>query len=208
MTMTTNARTTARWRPVLARVLILGGLLTVVAQPVGHGLGERTRLLVLVDAFEYRWGWWCAAAVLLGAGCRLVTERPLLRVWAARVFGAAALALLLFRLTLFGFFSGDWEVTRRLDAPDGVDRSVRVEEGLAVIDTIWRVSVIDGSGPGARHYPVAFFDGDSVDDALDQVVWDGPDALRFVLGEGEVVTVRLDPETGRPEREVERPEVP
>ncbi|MEU2508598.1 hypothetical protein ABZ621_28320 [Streptomyces sp. NPDC007863] len=205
---TTNMRTAIRRRPVAGAVLVLGGLLTAVAQPVGHLLGEKTRLMVLVDAFQYRWGWWCAAAVLLGAGCWLAIERFRLRVTAACLFGAAALALLLFRLTLFGFFTGDWEVTRRLNAPDGVDRSVRVEEGLAVIDTIWRVSVIDGSGPGARHYPVAFFNGDSADDGLAEVVWDGPDALRFVLGEGEVITVRLDPETGRPEREVERPESP
>ncbi|MFJ5709211.1 hypothetical protein [Streptomyces sp. NPDC093105] len=207
--MTTNTRTTMRRRPVAAVVLILGGLLTAVAQSVGHRLGEKTRLLLLVEAFEYRWGWWCTAAVLLGVGGWLVTDRFVLRVSAASVFGVVALALLLFRLTLFEFFSGGWEVTQRLSAPDGVDRSVRVETGSAMIDTIWRVSVIDGSGPGARHHPVAFFDGDDPSNALTEVTWAGPDALRFVVGDGEeVVTVRLDPETGRPEREVERPETP
>ncbi|MEU3606615.1 hypothetical protein AB0E83_14395 [Streptomyces sp. NPDC035033] len=205
MTRTTNTRTTMRRRPVAGAALILGGLLIAVVQGVGHRLGEKTRLLLLVDAFEYRWGWWCAAAVLLGVGGWLVTDRFALRVAAASLFGAVAFALLLFRLTLFDFFSGGWEVTQRLDAPDGVDRSVQVEEGLAVIDPLWRVTVLDGSGPGARHYPVAFFNGDSADHGLAEVAWDGPDALRFVLGEGEVITVRLDPETGRPEREIERP---
>ncbi|MET9956886.1 hypothetical protein ABZ135_35795, partial [Streptomyces sp. NPDC006339] len=89
--------------------------------------------------------------------------------------------------------------------PHHAQRHLVVERGSAMIDPLWRISVVDGPPLTAHHWPAGFFNGDDPADELVDVAWSGPDTLSFTTGDGAVTTVRLDRDTGRPEREVSRP---
>lgn len=204
MTMTTNTRT-SRGARRLGRLLLAAGLLAVVAHPLGSRAADSTRLLVLVSAFEYRWPWALLASLLLGTGAWLAVRRNAIRVTAAFLCGVAAAGVLGFRLLLFPMLSGDWEETDRRAAPHHAQRHLVVERGSAMIDPLWRISVVDGPPLTAHHWPAGFFNGDDPADELVDVAWSGPDTLSFTTGDGAVTTVRLDRDTGRPEREVSRP---
>jgi hypothetical protein len=55
------------------------------------------------------------------------------------------------------------------------------------------VPVVDGSGLTARHRTAVTLNGDAADGVLAEVAWSRPDTLLLTTGEGEVTTVRLDP---------------
>ncbi|KOG15853.1 hypothetical protein ADK34_26845 [Streptomyces viridochromogenes] len=186
-------------------MVLAGGVAAGVACLVGPWLAESTRLLVLATAFEYRWPSFAVAVVLLGAAVRLLTDRAAIRRLAFALCGVALIGTGWFRMVVFPMIGGDWEETARTAAPRGADRYLVVEEGAAMIDPLWRVTVVDGSGIAARRWPVASLNGDSAEGALSNVAWAGPDALVLTTGDGEVTTVRLDPRTGEPERELSVP---
>ncbi|MGA5195430.1 hypothetical protein [Streptomyces exfoliatus] len=205
MTITVDIRTDRPRRRVLGRVLLAGGVTAGVACAVMPEVAESTRLLLLVTAFEYRWPGFLVAVVLLGAAVPLLTERATVRRRVLAVGAAAVIGTAWFLMVVFPMLSGGWEETGRKAAPEGADRYLVVEEGAAVIDPLWRVSVVDGSGLGAHHWPAGFFNGDAADHALMDVSWAGPGALRFTTADGTVTTVRLDPRTGKPERQLSVP---
>ncbi|WP_030557019.1 hypothetical protein [Streptomyces exfoliatus] len=204
MTITADIRTDRPRHRTLGRVLLAGGVATGVACLVGPRLAESTGLLVLTGAFEYRWPSFLVAVGLFGAAARLLA-RGAVRRRVLAVCAVAAVAVVWFRMVLFPMLSADWEETGRTAAPDGADRYVVVEEGSAMIDPLWRVSVVDGAGLTARHWNVGTFNGDAADGVLAKVAWSGPDTLVVTSGEGEVTTVRLDPSTGKPERKLSVP---
>ncbi|MER8235811.1 hypothetical protein [Streptomyces sp. NPDC094049] len=186
------------------RVLLAGGVVTGVGCLVGPRLAESTGLLVLTGVFEYRWPSFLVAVALFGTAARLLA-RGAVRRWVLAVCVVAAVAAVSFRVVLFPMLSAGWEETGRTAAPDGVDRYVVVEEGSAMIDPLWRVSVVDGSGLSALHWTVGTFNGDAADGVLAEVAWSGPDGLVLTTGEGKVTTVRLDPSSGKPERKLSVP---
>ncbi|MFF8807286.1 hypothetical protein [Streptomyces omiyaensis] len=192
----TNTRTTAR--PVLGRVLVAAGLLAPVLQVLGSWAAESTRLVVLLGAFGAAWPYWFALCALCAAGVRRLDVRRGVRETVTVLCAAGAVLLLFFRLVLFDVFSGGWEETQRIAAPGGGDRSVRIEQGSAMIDPLWRVSVVDGSGLTARSHLVASYDGNT---GFHAVAWDGPDRL-LVTDDGGTTTITLDPADGEPHRTI------
>ncbi|MFJ6450777.1 hypothetical protein ACIQNV_29675 [Streptomyces hydrogenans] len=198
MTTMTNARATVR-RPVPGAVLIAAGLLAPVVHAVGHQVAGATRLLVLLTVFGQAWPYWFAMTLLCGAGVRLVGARRSVWVPLVSVCAAAAVLLLLGRLAFGGLLSPDWRESRRVAAPGGAERYVTVETGRAVIDPLWRVTVVSGSGLTARGHVVATYGERS---GFLAVAWDGPDTL-LVTGTDGVVPIRLDSRTGKPDRTVD-----
>ncbi|WP_055600083.1 hypothetical protein [Streptomyces aureus] len=203
MTITADIRADRPRHRTLGRVLLAGGVATGVGCLVGPHLAESTGLLVLTGAFEYRWQSFLVAVALFGAATRLLA-RGAVRRRVLAVCAFAAVTAVWFRMVLFPMLSTDWEETGRTAAPDGADRYVVVEEGSDMIDPLWRVSVVDGSGLTARHWTVATFNGDA-GGVLAKLAWSGPDTLALTTGEGQVTTVRLDPGTGKPDRELSVP---
>ncbi|MFD5767860.1 hypothetical protein ACFWIN_18795 [Streptomyces sp. NPDC127049] len=192
----TNTRTTPP--PALGPVLIAVGVLAPVAQLVGSLVAESTRYVVLLDAFAAAWPYWLALFVLGGAGVlRTGAPRRVLQS-VVTVCAAGAVLVVFFRLVLFDVFSAGWEETERIPAPGGAERTVKVEQGSAIIDPLWRVSVVEGSGLTARSHPVASY-GETT--GFHAVAWDGPDALLVTDGDG-TTRIALDPATGTPQRTV------
>ncbi|WP_158821941.1 hypothetical protein [Streptomyces sp. NRRL F-5727] len=198
--MTTNTRTTTmRRRPVAAVVLIAVGLLAPVVQTLGSLVAESTRLVVLLAAFGAPWPYWLAMAVLCAVGVRLAGRRGWAREGLVAVCAAAAVLLVFLRVVLGDFLSPGWEESERWAAPEGVERYVTVETGAALIDPLWRVTVVSGSGLTARSHPVAMYGERS---GFVAVAWDGPDAL-LVTGSDGTTRITLDPSTGAPDRTVD-----
>lgn len=198
MTMTTNARTTPR-RTTLGRVLIAVGLLAPVVQALGSLVAESTRLVVLLAVFGAPWPYWLALAVLCAVGVRLAGRRGWAREGLVAVCAAAAVLLVFLRVVLGDFLSPGWEESERWAAPGGVERYVTVDTGAALIDPLWRVTVVSGSGLTARSHPVAAYGERS---GFVAVAWDGPDAL-LVTGSDGTTRITLDPSTGAPDRTVD-----
>ncbi|MGW6535430.1 hypothetical protein ACWGBV_08945 [Streptomyces sp. NPDC055051] len=192
----TKTRTTPP--PALGPALIAVGVLAPVAQLVGSLVAESTRYVVLLDAFGAAWPYWLALFVLGGAGVLRTGAPRRVRRSVATVCAAGAVLVVFFRLVLFDVFSAGWEETERIPAPGGVERTVKVERGSAIIDPLWRVSVVEGSGLTARSHPVASY-GETT--GFHAVAWDGPDALLVTDGDG-TTRITLDPATGTPHRTV------
>ena len=74
-----------------------------------------------------------------------------------------------------------------------------VDTGAALIDPLWRVTVVSGSGLTARSHPVATYGERS---GFVAVAWDGPDAF-LVTGSDGTTRITLDPSTGAPDRTVD-----
>ncbi|MBB4948599.1 hypothetical protein F4556_004134 [Kitasatospora gansuensis] len=110
-------------------------------------------------------------------------------------------ALLLFVSMPFYLMDGfeDPERTKTLAAPDGSGRRLVVEEGAAMIDPLWWVSVESGSGVTARRWKVGYFNGDDYVNGLNEVAWDGPDRVRLVTGDSRVHLIDVGAD-GRPDR--------
>ncbi|MFD3531697.1 hypothetical protein [Streptomyces sp. NPDC058664] len=202
MTITVDICTDRPRQRAVGRVLSAGAVAAGVACLVGPRVAESMGLLVLVSAFEYRWPSFLVAVLLLGTAVRLLTERAAIRRRVLAVCAAAVIGTVWFLMVVFPMSSGGFEETDRKAAPGGADRYLVVEQGSAMIDLIWRVSVVDGSGLGAHHWRAGSFDEAR---GLVDVVWAGPDALRFTTVDGTVTTVGLDPRTGKPERELPAP---
>ncbi|MFF2777701.1 hypothetical protein ACFVU3_22645 [Streptomyces sp. NPDC058052] len=198
MTMTTNMRTTPRWT-TLGKVLIAVGLLAPVVQALGSLVAESTRLVVLLAVFGAPWPYWLALAVLCAVGVRLAGRRGWAREGLVAVCAAAAVLLVFARVVLGDFLSPGWEESERWAAPGGAERYVTVDTGAALIDPLWRVTVVSGSGLTARSHPVATFGERS---GFVAVAWDGPDAL-LVSGSDGTTRITLDPSTGAPDRTVD-----
>lgn len=196
MTITANTRATRLPDP--GRALIAGGLLAPVVQLVGAWVAESTRYVVLLGAFEAAWPYWLALFVLCGAGVLRTGARRSVRQAVAGACAAGAVLVVFFRLVLFDVFSAGWEETGRVPAPGGAERAVRIEQGSAIIDPLWRLSVVEGSGLTARSHPLASY-GETT--GFHAVAWDGPDALLVTDGDG-TTRITLDPATGTPHRTV------
>ncbi|WP_395365269.1 hypothetical protein ACHGLA_30985 [Streptomyces sp. YH02] len=205
MTITVDIRTDRPRNRLLGRALLTGAVAAGAGCLAGPEVAESTGLLVLVTAFEYRWPSFLVAVVLLGAAVRQLTDRPAVRRRVLAVCAAAVIGVVWFLLVAFPMIGGNWEETGRTAAPEGADRYLVVEEGSAMIDPLWRVSVVDGWGLTARQWPVGNFNGEAAGGALANVSWSGPDALVLTTGDGTVTTVRLDARTGKPERELSVP---
>ncbi len=197
MTIMANTRTTPL--PVLGTVLIAAGVLAPVAQVVGAWVAESTRYVVLLGAFGAAWPYWLALFVLCGAGVLRTGARRSLRRAVVIACVAGAVLVVFFRLVLFDLFGAGWEETQRVPAPGGGERAVRIEQGAAMIDPLWRVSVVEGSGLTARSHPVASY-GEPT--GFHAVAWDGPDAVLLTDDDG-TTRITLDPATGAPDRTVD-----
>ncbi|GGS92352.1 hypothetical protein [Streptomyces chromofuscus] len=161
-----------------------GGLL-VVAQVLYHPV--LIGLLVVAAL---------TAAVIVGV--RNLLFRSLVFV-AAVLIGLLAVPISLFAST-------GREETMDEAAPDRSDRHLVVEEGAAMIDSIWWVYVDEGSGLTKRRWHVGYFNGAS-SNVLDEASWVGPDRVRLVTrdeGGAEVHLVDLTPESGEPLRTLSR----
>ncbi|MEU2657056.1 hypothetical protein ABZ615_17205 [Streptomyces sp. NPDC007325] len=197
MTIMANTRTAPL--PVLGTVLIAVGVLAPVAQLVGAWVAEATRYVVLLGAFGAAWPYWLAGFALCGAGVLRTGVRRPVRQAVAVACAAGAVLVVFFRLVLFDVLGAGWEETQRVPAPGGAERAVRVEQGAAMIDPLWRVSVVEGSGLTARSHEVATY-GEPT--GFHAVAWDGPDALLVTDGDG-TKRITLDPSTGAPDRTVD-----
>jgi hypothetical protein len=85
-------------------------------------------------------------------------------------------------------------------APDGRAYQAVTEEGGAVIDPIWYVSIRQTSGILARAWEVGCLSGDDPANALDGVRWDGPERLIIQTSDRGRVVVDVSPTTGHPVR--------
>ncbi|MFB7677752.1 hypothetical protein ACFC26_40890 [Kitasatospora purpeofusca] len=156
-------------------------------------------LVVLIEVFYHPLAYGVAVLVLIVLsvliGIRSRMTRTLLLV---PLLGCALLAS---PLALLVFGSMPYKTADR-PAPGRSDRSLVIHEGAAMIDPLWWVSVDVGSGLTARRWPVGYFNGDATRNALTSAQWDGPDRIKLATQGGQVFVVALDPETGRPERQV------
>lgn len=87
-----------------------------------------------------------------------------------------------------------------VSAPRGHAYEAVVEEGTAMIDPLWTISIHQTSGPLARTWEVGCLSGDDPANALDSVSWDGPERLIIQTAERGRVVVDVSPRTGRPTR--------
>ncbi|WP_380284478.1 hypothetical protein [Kitasatospora purpeofusca] len=124
-------------------------------------------------------------------------------LWARIVLGGVTGTFLLGAALVWVFFGSlltDSERTIRSEAaPERTDRRLVVEEGYAMIDPYWIVSVDEGSGLGKRRWHLAYVNGDWHD--RPEVTWDAPDRIRLVK-EKETVLIGLAP-NGAPDRTVD-----
>ncbi len=128
-----------------------------------------------------------------------------LRAGAAWLVAATFVLVLVLGLVVAAAYGTDF----LLDGPQrevdrvvgpGGDRELRVQEGVDGIDSYWEVWVhgTDGGGRSAA-WEAACLHGDDPGNAFDSVEWRGRDTLLIHVGDGDtVLTVPLDPATGRP----------
>ncbi|WP_437008050.1 hypothetical protein [Streptomyces sp. enrichment culture] len=64
---------------------------------------------------------------------------------------------------------------------------------------------MDGAGLTTRHWTAGTLNGDAADGVQAKAAWSRPDTLVLTTGEGAVTTMRLDPNPGKPERELSVP---
>ncbi|MFB7470849.1 hypothetical protein [Kitasatospora sp. NPDC056184] len=155
-----------------------GGLL-VLRQWLDHSalFGTLVLVLVFVGVLTARWNLW--ARIVLGG------------VTGVFLLGAALVWV------FFGWLLTDGErVIHSETAPERTDRRLVVEEGHAMIDPYWIVSVDEGSGLGKRRWHLAYVNGDW--QGRPEVVWDGPDRIRLVKMK-ETVLIGIGPD-GAPDR--------
>ncbi|WP_327676118.1 hypothetical protein [Kitasatospora sp. NBC_00458] len=160
------------------RVNHRSGGLVVLRDLLDHGLGFMTSALVLflVAMVLLRWNVWVRTVLAGLAGCLLLLSVP---VWIMAEDAPAEI--------------------RSEPAPGRPDRRLVVEEGRAMIDPFWYVSVDEGSGLTTRRWHVAFVDGDW--NSLREVSWESADRLRVVTGtESHLILIS---ESGRPDRTVD-----
>ncbi|MFJ4675569.1 MULTISPECIES: hypothetical protein [unclassified Kitasatospora] len=156
-------------------------------------------LVVLVEVFHHPPAYGAAVLVLIVLAVLIgFRSRETRRLLLVPILGCTLLAS---PFALLGFGSTPHKTADR-PAPGRSDRSLVIHEGTAVIDPLWWVSVDAGSGLTARRWRVGYFNGDAPDNALASAQWDGPDRIKLTTEGGEVFVVALDPETGRPERQV------
>ncbi|WP_344558842.1 hypothetical protein [Kitasatospora saccharophila] len=187
-----------RRRAIAAGLLTLAMLLIALAYAATQAARDGGSV-VLIEVFHHPLSYGAAVLVLIVLavliGFRSRGTRALLLV---PILGCALLVSP-FALLVFGSMP---HKTVDRPAPGRSDRSLVVHEGTAVIDPLWWVSVDAGSGLTARRWPIGYFNGDAPDNALASVQWDGPDRIKLATEGGEVFVVALDPESGRPERQV------
>jgi len=97
---------------------------------------------------------------------------------------------------MFSGFSGG---SSTVPAPDGHAYEAVIQEGTAMIDPIWVISVRQRSGLLARVWEVGCLSGDDPVNALDTVRWDGPARLIIQTSDHGRVIVDVSP-TGLPGR--------
>jgi hypothetical protein len=176
---------------------VVAGLGLLVAYPVGDHAARVSHLLVLRRAFGGPVPYVAAAAVLVIAGAVL---RPLPVIARAVTFVLGYLALLGCFIVgaLMDWDADGWVEKRTIRGPAGSDRRAVVWQGWAVIDPLFRVTVIQGSGPGAHEWTVACFKGDDESREVERTKWTSPDDLLIIDDGGHAHPVHLDPHSGRP----------
>jgi hypothetical protein len=139
------------------------------------------------------------AAALAITGAAL---RPLPVIARALIFVCGYLTLL--ACFVIGFFldwdSDGWAEERTVAAPHGAGRRAVVWQGSAVLDPLYRVTVIQGTGLDAREWVVACFNGDDESAELKRITWTAPDSLLLTDAGGRTYAVHFDPRSGRPRR--------
>ncbi|MEV6976594.1 hypothetical protein [Kitasatospora sp. NPDC093806] len=174
-------------------------MLLVALTYAGARASQDGGLVVVIEACYHPLPFGALVVVLLVLAILIGIRSWLIRAQLLVPLLAGALLAAPFGLLMFGSMP---RKTADRPAPDGADRSLVIHEGSAMIDPLWWVSVDEGSGLTARRWPVGYFNGDAVDNALTSAEWDGPDRIRLTTGGGEVFVVDLDPESGRPDRRV------
>ncbi|MER5354171.1 hypothetical protein ABT093_28030 [Kitasatospora sp. NPDC002551] len=181
------------------------GALGIAAALAGAAvLGRANRasggLLVLREWLDHPALFGTLVLALLFVGVLASNWRPWARFAVDGVIGLMLLGAVLLWVFLGPLLTGGDERTIRSEAaPERSDRRLVVEEGYALIDPYWIVSVDEGSGPGTRRWHLAYVNGDW--QGMPEVGWDGPDRIRLVK-EKETVLIGLGPD-GAPDRTVD-----
>lgn len=118
----------------------------------------------------------------------------------ARVFVAITVAVALLLAMWFVVFGDDgFELAERRPAPGGGGLEVRMEEGLAAVDPLWRFSVRRSSGTSTRDWPVGCMNGDDPNDGYAGMKWTDADTFVVEANDGRAFTVDVNPDTGEPD---------
>lgn len=100
----------------------------------------------------------------------------------------------------FFILSGVSGESSTVPAPQGHAYEAGTEEGTAVIDPIWSISIRQRSGILARSWEIGCLSGDDPANALVSVRWDGPGRMIIQTNGHGRVTVDVSPTTGHPDR--------
>ncbi|MGP3975536.1 hypothetical protein ACTWQF_16305 [Streptomyces sp. 8N114] len=200
--MAVTADADRRWwqrhRRAVGLAMMLAALLLLLGYALGSHYAETTHLVVLRRVFDGPVPHVAAAAVLLIAGATLRPLRPLLRIPAV-IFGGLALLGCFALSVLLGWDSDGWAEGETVRAPEGVERRAVAWRGSSVIDPLFQVTVINGTGLGAREWKAACFNGDDESRELKKITWATPTRLVLTDAGGRQHEVQLDPRTGRPD---------
>ncbi|MGP3987434.1 hypothetical protein [Streptomyces sp. 3N207] len=200
--MTGTANAARRWwqrhRRAVALAMLLAALVLLLGYPLGSHFAETTHLFVLRRVFDGPVPHVAAAAVLLIAGAMLRPLRLLLRIPVV-IFGGLALLGCFALSALLGWDGDGWAEGETVRAPDGVDRRAVAWRGSSAIDPLFKVTVIHGTGLGAREWKADCFSGDDESRELKRITWTSPTRLVLTDAGGRQHMVQLDPRTGRPD---------
>lgn len=114
---------------------------------------------------------------------------------------AASLLALLWALAWFllGFVFGNFELTDRRPAPGSGSLEVRIEDGAAAVDPLWRFSVRRWAGMRTRDWAVGCVNGDDPDDSYAGMKWIDEDTFVVETNDARSFTVNVNPDTGEPD---------
>ncbi|MGI5352695.1 hypothetical protein ACQEU8_31615 [Streptomyces sp. CA-250714] len=201
--MTVTANTDRHWwqrnRRGVASAMLVAGLLLLLGHPLGSHYAETTHLVVLRRVFDGPVPHVAAAAALLIAGATLRPLRPLLRIPVV-IFGVLALlGCLALSALVLGWDSDGWAEGETVEAPGGADRRAVSWRGSSAIDPVFQVTVIHGTGLGAREWEAACFNGDDPRRELKRITWATPSRLLLTDAGGHQHVMQLDARTGRPD---------
>ncbi|MFC7220249.1 hypothetical protein ACFQLX_19075 [Streptomyces polyrhachis] len=177
--------------------LLCAALLLAAAYPVGGHYAQSTHLVVLLRVFDGPVSlieWAAAVAAIAMAGAAI---RPLPLILCIPILAGGILVLLSGLLPSL-LVDDNWTEVETLPAPNGADRRAVLWHGSALIDLLFRVTVIQGGGLNAREWQVACLNGDGEAYALKSTTWATPDRLLLTDAGGRTYTVELAPRTGSP----------
>jgi hypothetical protein len=100
-------------------------------------------------------------------------------------------------LVVFPGIVGGFVDTREIASPSGRHVAI-LSEGSALIDPLYEVRVVTGSGLAQREWTVGCWNGDDDGNSVDEVTWEGDARLVITTVGGDRFEATVDPESGKP----------